>query len=150
APKVTAGGMQELANDADLLRKLWRRHDARAHKPVAHAHRAAQRIGMTAAEPQGRMRLLQRLRLQAGVSYLPEPTLEGHPRLCPEQLEELQAFGETRHARGRIDGEPFGSLRPTEAGADDQAPPAQLVGTCERLGERDRAAQYSQKDGATE
>ena len=65
-----------LADDPHLFDELRGRLRAGAEKPVAEPNRAAQRLGMVAADPHRRVRLLDGLGLHRGAVELPEVAVE--------------------------------------------------------------------------
>ena len=70
------------------------------------AHRAGQRLGCVAAEPDRRMRPLHRLGLDRQVVDVAEPAVKRHPRFVgPGRLHQFQALGETADEGGLVHAE---------------------------------------------
>ena len=91
---------QRRPDDLDLLGERRGGRGAGAEEAVAHPHGPPQRGLAGPAEPQRRIRLLERLGLHRRVLELPEFAVEGDPGLGPQRLHQLDALGEPRTRTG--------------------------------------------------
>src|SRR5206468_2392963 len=91
-----------------LVEEDLRRDRAGADERVAQLHGTPERVRMMPAEPERRVRLLQRLGLHRRVLELEELAVHGDPRLGPEPLPQPEPFGE---ARGPALSKPSASAR---------------------------------------
>jgi hypothetical protein len=103
------------------------------------------------AEPDGRVRLLHRLGFHGYAVEVPEAPREGHRRLGPELLHDLDGLDEARHPIFRRDAV-RGVEREIAAEPDarDQAAVAQVIERGQGLREVDGAAKGREQDGRAE
>src|SRR5437667_458621 len=148
---IVPGLREEATQELDLVEKRRRRDGARADEAVAELHGAPEGVRVMAAEPEGRVGLLQRLRLHRPVLELEELALEGDARLGPQALHEREPFREARRPAHRVETERGVDARvAAEPDADREPPAAQVIERRQALGEVDRASQRGEQDRGAE
>ena len=131
----------------DLLRERRGRRRPRAHEARRPVDRPAKRVRMMRADPERRMRALERLRLERGVLELPELAGEGHARLGPEGPHQPEPLVEARHPARRRDAEGGVDLRvPAEADPDVETAAGELIDGRQALGQMHRAPERREQD----
>ncbi len=78
--------------------EVGRARAAGAHPGVGDGRRAAERVGMAAAQPDRRVRLLHRLESHGAAFEVEDAALVADLRLGPQRLDELDPLPEAPHA----------------------------------------------------
>ena len=142
---------EEVPHDPRLLREAGRRLRAGADESLPELDGPTERVGMVAAEPDRRVRVLEWLQAHRRPVEAEEAPLEGDRRFAPERLEQRQALVEA--ADRSLRGDPERRVRPVPSPGHDtdlEPSPAELVDARELPGEVDRAVQRRDEDGAAE
>ena len=130
-----------------MLGELGRRRGAGAHPPVAVVDRAAQRVGVAAAEPDGQG-LLRRTRRDPGRLQLPEPAVEVDPLLAPQRPHQPEALQKVAYAVGGWAVQrPIVRRASAQRDAGDQPAAAHGVDCGDLLGQQYRVAGRRDDDG---
>src|SRR5262245_61304831 len=96
--RITLRIGKKLANHLRLTNEGTGGRRARSHPSVAVLHRPFERIFVVAAEPQGQVRLLDRLRFHRNTFKIPISSLKTRLRFGPEELHDLYSLSKARHA----------------------------------------------------
>src|SRR5207253_2198561 len=149
-------GLASNAGDAPghfLRREVGRRSPAARQPPIAELCRAAQSRAAMAANPDGRVGLLDRMRMRSDRLELIETALEAGDVLCPDSLEDVQllvANAATVLVHLRRKSQRFELLaHPANADSEVDAAARQIVKRSDHLGgEQGMAVRQDQHGGA--
>src|SRR6266851_9280719 len=133
---MLGAGAHQITELVDAFRRPAPDRDADGHV----------RVLVACAEPERRIQLLYRPRLQWDIFETPEITGEGGARLGPQRLHHLYGLHEAaRPAFTRHTEDSFGHVRPADSDTDSQPALAQLIERGEGLGQLHRIANYRQQ-----